>query len=208
MTSHSGPRSLPSALSVLRAGAAVFVLLGLGIAGTAPANAAAPIPAPADQAACVVQLSANGTGAALTKTVTDVTNNGDGTWTIDYNFESTRPDGTYDFRDCAFVDANFDSNYDVGEVVVAASPSTSINLVGGEGSGAVTIDADEGDSVCDRVVLSGTGPPNFTHRSNIACTDLDGGVQIPAGAIGGVGLAVIVAAGLGIALLRRRPSTA
>lgn len=131
----------------------------------------------------------------INKTITSVADNNDGSFTINFTFTSTRPDGSYRLRDCAFTGA---------DVVISGSDNQSYSLTGGAGSGSLTVPGVSGQQVCDRLGLSGSaGGVSFTDKSNVACVTL-GSNPVPAGSIGGLGVAGLGAVALGGAMVYRR----
>jgi hypothetical protein len=170
-----------------------FVLLTL----LAPATMAAPAESQATSG-CNGVFNGTGSDGALTKTLNDLRDNGDGTFTLTFTVTTTRPFGTYGLRDCVIQDVNGNQRFDAGEPVLATvsktvsigtptSPSTQVS---------VTVKGKDGDAVCDRVALSG-------QRSNVECTTLTT-TPVPVGAIGGIGLTVLAAGGFTVAQLRSR----
>jgi len=142
----------------------------------------------------------NGTGSdgVLTKTLTGLQDNGDGTFTLNYNVTTDRPFGTKHLRECVIQDVNGNQAWDTGEPVLATvsknvsigvpdSPSTQVS---------VTVTGKEGDVVCDLVELSG-------QRSSALCTTLTT-TPVPVGAIGGIGLTVLATGGFAVAQFRSR----
>lgn len=194
-----------NALALIRPLAVALLVAGTALIGAPSAQAAPPVAVVTDQAACLAELTANGTGNSLNKSIDDVVDNGDGTYTVEFTYTSTRPNGTYQVRDCAFVDSNGNGDYDLTETITA-TPQTSVALVGGTGTSQITVTAEPGDSICDRFVLAGSGPPNFTHRSEIVCADTSD-TEVPVGAIGGLGLAALAALAFGAVVLFKRGRT-
>jgi hypothetical protein len=147
---------------------------------------------------CNGVFNATGGDGPLTKTMTGLQDNGDGTFTLTFNVTTTRPFGTYRLRDCVIQDVNGNQRFDAGEPVLATvsknvsigvptSPSTQVS---------VTVTGKAGDVVCDRVALSG-------QRSSVECTTLTT-TPVPVGAIGGIGLTVLATGGFTVAQLRSR----
>jgi hypothetical protein len=147
---------------------------------------------------CNGVFNATGGDGALTKSLTGLQDNGNGTFTLTYKVTTTRPFGTYQLRDCAIKDVNGNQRFDAGEPVLATvsrnvsigvptTPSTQVS---------VTVTGKAGDVVCDRAALSG-------QRSNVECTTLTT-TPVPVGAVGGIGLTVLAAGGFTVAQLRSR----
>jgi len=122
-----------------------------------------------------------------------VSDNSDGTFTINFTFTSTRPDGVYRLRDCAFIGSS---------QLIAGTDNMSYVLSGGAGSGSITVPGASGDTVCDRLALS-SSVGGFTDKSNEPCVQL-GGNQVPVGTIGAIGAAGVGAVALGGLMLYRR----
>jgi hypothetical protein len=129
----------------------------------------------------------------IEKTITSVSNNNNGTFTIGFTFTSSRPDGTYRLRDCAYVGSS---------QLIAGTDDMSYTLSGGTGAGSITVPGSSGDTVCDRLALS-SSVGGFTDKSNQPCVQL-GGNQVPVGTIGAIGAAGIGAVALGGLILYRR----
>jgi len=157
-------------------------------------------------ALCIpILVAPSTTGATLTKSIDGVVNNGDGTYTISYAYTTTRADGTYAVRDCAFTDANDSGTYDVaGEPVIGTTIDNAVTITNGAGSSSITVPATSGDVVCDRLAVTGTVPPSLD-LSNVACIELSEDA-LPAGAIGGVGLLALLTGVFAVAYLRNRKS--
>ncbi|HET7311097.1 MAG TPA: hypothetical protein VFJ17_07205 [Mycobacteriales bacterium] len=191
-------------------GAATLVLTAVG-----PASATTVDNDPANQTSCQGVFQGAGDSGTLTKTLLSVHDNGDGTWTLTFAVHSSRPtSGTdYRLRDCAFTDANNNQMYDSGESLYGTDAKAITLDSSGNTSTSITVYGTSGDTVCDRVALSGTDPTtqtSFTDKSNVLCTTLTE-TQVPAGTVGGLGLATAGGAALGISTLavrrrRRRPT--
>jgi hypothetical protein len=147
---------------------------------------------------CNGVFNATGSDGSLTKTLTGLQDNGDGTFTLTYNVTTTRPFGSYRLRECAIQDVNGNQRFDAGEPVLASvSKNVSIGVPSTPSTQvSVTVTGEAGDVVCDRVDLSG-------QRSNVDCTTLTT-TPVPVGAIGGIGLTVLAAGGFTVAQLRSR----
>lgn len=119
---------------------------------------------------CGGVLQGSGDSGTLTKTITRVTENADGSTTIKFRYTSDRGAGTFRLRDCAFIDANSNGMYDKGEEIVAGTQKKGVPS---SGTGTITVTATipEGAQLCDRLALSGTASDGtgFTDKSNIAC---------------------------------------
>lgn len=155
--------------------------------------------------ACVAQLMAPDTGGAdFTKTITDARKSGRWTYEISFAFTTTRPDGVYRMRDCAFIDGGGTGRFNaLLNPVVGGTPERLVSIVDGKGTSSITVWADEDDVVCDRLSMRG-GSPFFVDRSNVACIDL-AETEVPIGAVGGVGLVSLATAFfMGAYLLNRR----
>jgi hypothetical protein len=163
-----------------------------------------------DQAirSCNGVFNGKGTGGTLTKALTGIQNNGDGTFTLTYQVTSDRPFGTYRLRDCVFQDLNGNQAFDKGEPLLAnQSKNVSIGVPTSPSiQESITVSGKAEELVCDRVALSGNGAAS---RSNVVCATLTG-TPIPVGTIGGIGLAMLAAGGFMLAQLRsrRRPRAA
>jgi hypothetical protein len=170
-----------------------FVLLTL----LAPTAIAAPATSQATNG-CSGVFNGTGGDGALTKTLTDLRDNGDGTFTLTFKVTTTRPFGTYQLRDCVIQDVNGNQRFDAGEPVLATvSKNVSIGTpTSASTEVSVTVKGKAEDVVCDRVALSG-------QRSNVECTTLTT-TPVPVGAIGGIGLTVLAAGGFTVAQLRSR----
>jgi len=181
----------------------------LVLTAVTPASAATIDNDPANQTSCQGVFQGSGDSGTLIKSLVSVTDNGDGSWTITYSVNSTRPtSGTYRLRDCAFTDQNNNQMYDSGEPLFGTDEKTITLDSSGNTTASITVAGTAGDTVCDRVALSGTDPTtqtSFTDKSNTLCTTLTE-TQVPAGTVGGLGLATAGAAALGITTLgvRRR----
>ncbi len=141
-----------------------------------------------------------------------IRDNGDGTYTVPYYLvlrrylgSSYTADRAYD---CVFVDANANSQPDADEAlfgVVVESPrfsqatSSSIRY-----TLSVTVAAEPGSRICTRAQVDSSYNGTYQDKSQYFCETLpDAGVQLPVGAMGGLGLSALAA---GAALLpRRRP---
>lgn len=181
---------------------AVLVAAFVPLTGTPAAHADEP-------PSCSGVMSGAGDGP-LTKTYVSHQDNGDGTWTVRYTLQTPRGAGTYRVRDCAFIDLNGNSTQDANEplfgtdqkdVVVGADGLIPLELI---------VTSNGNQTVCDRGALSGndTTGGSFTDKSNVVCTLLDPGTQVPVGAIGGIGLTILAALGLWFATMRSRRRTA
>jgi hypothetical protein len=180
------------------------VTLGLSallLALLVPAATAAPA---VDQATngCNGVLHGQGSGGSLTKSLVSVQPGDGGTFTLTYKVTTDRPFNTYHLRDCAFTDVNGNQAFDHGEplfgtdskstsIGVPDSPSTQVSIV---------VSGKAGDTVCDRIALSGNG---FGDRSNVVCTTLTE-TPVPVGAIGSIGLTLLAAGGFVVAQRRSR----
>jgi len=150
---------------------AATCVLAIPLVGFAPSAAVGATPP-----SCRGVLQGAGDDGTLTKRITSVTQNDDGSTTVRFRYTSDRGEGTFRLRDCAFIDANGNSRFDRGEQIVGGTdfknrPSS------GFGKITVTVSLDEGEQLCDRLALSGTsGGQGFTDKSNVACV---GGEQPP-----------------------------
>lgn len=194
-----------------RARAAALALPGalLVLATAFPgATATAATPTSGQTSSCngVMQGGASGT---LTKTVTGVNDNKDGTWTVSWTGTTNRPDGTYRVRDCAFVDADGNGAQNSGEKSYGTDVM-SYAVSGGAVSGTIVVAGSSGQSVCDRVALSGTDPSTlatFTDKSNVACTTL-GTTPVPLGSVGLLGVVALASVAFAVATARQRSHAA
>jgi hypothetical protein len=179
-------------------------MLGLAALLLALSAATATAQPAADQAisSCNGVFSGNGAGGTLTKSLSGVQNNGDGTFTLTYQVTTDRPFGTYRLRDCVFQDLNGNQAFDKGELLLATqSKSVSIGVPTSPSiQESITVSGKAEDVVCDRVALAGNGAVS---RSNLVCTTLTG-TPIPVGTVGGIGLAVLAAGGFALAQRRSR----
>jgi hypothetical protein len=179
------------------------VMLGLAVllltlfAATATAQPAAG----AAVNSCHGVLSGEGGQGTLTKSLTGVQNNGDGTFTLSYRVTTDRPFGTYRLRDCAFQDLNRNQSFDKDEPLVANQrKSVSIGVPTSPSiQESITVSGKAEDVVCDRVALGG----GAISRSNVVCTTLSG-TPIPVGTVGGIGVALVAAGGFALAQWRSR----
>jgi hypothetical protein len=151
---------------------------------------------------CHGVLSGTGGRGTLTKSVTGVQNNGDGTFTLTYRVTTDRPFGTYRLRDCAFQDLNGNQAFDEGEPLLGTQrKSVSIGVPTSPSiQESITVSGKAEDVVCDRVALAGSGAVS---RSNVVCTTLTG-TPIPVGTVGGIGVALLAAVGFAVAQRRSR----
>lgn len=196
--------------SLKQAGAIAGIGCALALTGTtltaSPAFAAPPGDIPSS---CNGVLNGEDSGR-ITKTITSVTTNKDGTSTIAFTFTSTRPNGTYRLRDCSFVDSNSDGSFTKGETIIAGTDNMTYVLTGGRGSGTITVPGSAGQRVCDRLALSGGDTEKSdgeTDKSNVACVTL-GQQPVPTSTVGALGLTGIGAAAVaGAIVIRRRRAT-
>jgi hypothetical protein len=151
---------------------------------------------------CNGVLSGQGGQGKLTKSLTGVQNNGNGTFTLTYRVTTNRPFGTYRLRDCAFQDLNGNQAFDPGEPLLATQgKSVSIGVPTSPSiQESITVSGKAEDVVCDRVALAGGGA---VARSNGVCTTLTG-TPIPVGTVGGIGVALLAAVGFAVAQRRSR----
>jgi hypothetical protein len=149
----------------LKIAAACTLAVPLLSVGPSPALAAIP-------SSCGGVLQGAGDSGTLTKTITSVVQNEDGTTTVRYRYTSDRGAGSFRLRDCAFIDANGNGKYDKGEQIVGG---TDRKGVPSSGRGSITVTIPEGARLCDRLALSGTSNGvGFTDKSNVACVGDDG----------------------------------
>jgi hypothetical protein len=177
---------------------AVCGVLGVPLMGAAAVPAAA---SPQDaHSSCYGVLQGPSSGNLTKSGPTSVVKNPDGSFTLTYNFTTTRPDGTYRVQDCAFADLKGTGTFNPGDPVVGGTDHA-VQVTGGRGTVAVTIHRYNVACVCDRLALSGAG---FIDKSNFECGDhMPAGGPIGAagfGLLGGVGLL----AGSVLATRRRR----
>jgi hypothetical protein len=102
--------------------------------------------------------------------------------------------------DCAFVDANGNSQHDAGETLEAvsipdaqfepASSTTTIHRF------EVTIAARPGDRVCDRGQIESSYNGTFVDKTQVYCETLPGETQVPVGAFGVLGAGLLLGGGL------------
>ena len=173
-------------------GLAVLLLTFLAPAATATTAASQAT------SGCNGMFNATGGDGSLTKTLTGLQDNANGTFTLTFKIATSRPFGTYRLRDCVIQDVNGNQRFDAGEPVLATvSKNVSIGVPTNPSTQvSVTVTGKDGDSVCDRAGLSG-------QRSNVECTTLTT-TPVPVGAIGGIGLTVLAAGGFALAQLRSR----
>jgi hypothetical protein len=177
-------------------GLAALLLTLLGATATAQPTAGAAINS------CNGVLSGRGGQGKLTKSLTGLQNNGNGTFTLTYRVTTNRPFGTYRLRDCAFQDLNGNQKFDQGEPLLATQrKSVSVGVPTTPSiQESITVSGKAGDVVCDRVALAGGGAVS---RSNVVCTTLSG-TPIPVGTVGGIGVALLAAVGFAVAQRRSR----
>ena len=141
---------------------AAACVLAVPLVGFAPSAAVGDIPT-----SCGGVVKGGGDGGELTKRITSVEQNDDGTTTIRFRYTSDRGEGSFRLRDCAFIDANNNGMYDNGEEVVGGTDQKGVPS---SGRGSITVTIPDGAQLCDRLALSGTsGGVGFTDKSNIAC---------------------------------------
>ncbi len=148
-----------------KAGLALTLLVPLFAA--VPGTAVAAVPP-----SCGSVLQGEGDSGTLTKRITSVVTNADGSTTVRFRYTSDRGAGSFRLRDCAFIDTNFNGMFDAGDVIVAGTDQKGRNS---SGFGKITITEPlvEGTQLCDRLALSGTsGGVGFTDKSNIACVTI------------------------------------
>jgi hypothetical protein len=145
-------------------------LLKGGIALTMAVPILAALPFTANAAvppSCGGVLQGGGDSGTLTKTITGVTTNPDGTTTVRFRYTSDRGAGSFRLRDCAFIDANSNGMFDMGEAIVGGTDQRGVPS---SGTGSITVTIPDGAQLCDRLALSGTSEGvGFTDKSNIAC---------------------------------------
>ena len=145
---------------------AAACVLAVPLVGFAPSPAVGAIPT-----SCGGVVKGGGDGGELTKRITSVEQNDDGTTTIRFRYTSDRSEGSFRLRDCAFIDANNNGTYDKGEQIIAG---TDFKSRPSSGWGKITLTIPEGATVCDRLALSGTADgEGFTDKSNYACVNGD-----------------------------------
>ena len=184
--------------------ATLTVAASLLLAGPAHAQTAAP-------SSCEGVLEGGG-DEPLTKTLINKVQNADGTFTLTFRLTSSRTDltGNFRVRDCLFVDANGNNQFD-NEPFLGGTDEKNVQLVNGSATITVTVAASADDTICDRAALSGTtaSGEDFTDKSNLLCTPLTGTPVIPE--VPYVVLlpltALLLLAG-GFVLMRRRQDTA
>ena len=188
-------------MHTVRRSAAILGLAALLVTLFAATATAQPAPGAAVNS-CKGVLSGKGSGGTLTKSLTGVQNNGDGTFTLSYRVTTDRPFGTYRLRDCAFQDLNGNQAFDKGEPLLATQrKSVSIGVPTSPSiQESITVSGKAEDVVCDRVALAGRGAVS---KSNVVCTTLSG-TPIPVGTVGGIGVALLAAGGFALAQRRSR----
>lgn len=162
----------------------------------------------AEAVSCIPQLQAVTSGSNLTKSLTGAKDNRDGTFTLSFTYRTTRANGTYTVRDCAFRDTNANRIFDSAvDPVVGSTTKQSVTIRNGRGSSAITVYSARSSVVCDRLSLSRSSSINDS--SVISCLDLTR-CDVPQSAAGALGLAALVSIGFGIAYVanKRRVRTA
>jgi hypothetical protein len=185
----------------VRTSAAIIGLAALFLAAFTTTATAQPA---TDQAirSCNGVLNGQDGGGTLTKALTGLQNNGDGTFTLTYTVTTDRPFGAYRLRDCVFQDLNGNQAFDKGEPLLAGQrKSVSIGVPTSPSvQESITVSGESEDVVCDRVALAGG---DATSKSNVVCATLTG-TPIPVGTVGGIGLAMVAAGGFALAQRRSR----
>lgn len=157
-------------------------------------------------------MSGNG-DQPLTKTLVSKVLNSDGTYTLTFRIQSSRTGltGTFRIRDCYFVDAGGNNQFD-GEAFLGGTDEKDVTLVNGSATITATLSAPANSTICDRAALSGsTGGllgTSFTDKSNLVCTpltDTPATPEVPYAAL--LPLAALAVMAGGFVFLRRRQDT-
>ena len=157
---------------------------------------------------CGGVLSGGGDGP-LTKEIIAQQPVGNGMWQLTIRVTSPRS-GSVRVRDCAFVDANNNGQFDSGEQLLVGVDFTRTIQANVPFTFTTTISAQAGARICDRVALSGrTGGlfgTDFTDKSNVACVTLGTPPPPVIPEVPLAGVLPLVAAGLfgGAVLINRR----
>jgi len=149
-----------------KAGLALILLVPLFAA--VPGTAVAAVPP-----SCGAVLQGEGDSGTLTKRITSVVTNADGSTTVRFRYTSDRGAGSFRLRDCAFIDTNFNGVFDKNVDVIVAGTDQKGRNSSGFGKITITMPLLPGTQLCDRLALSGTsGGVGFTDKSNIACVTI------------------------------------
>lgn len=184
-----------------RAVLAMLAIVAVVALDASPASAATALPSSTQSCTDLLNPGTNAGGVTLIKTITGVSVSG-GNTTITFTLTSSRTAADRAkidrIRDCAFIDLDGDGVRDANEQVFSFDLRFSAGSFVNGAEYSVTI-AGTG-TICDRAAVSGgtsgslfTPDTTFTDKSTgpdgtqTTCTG--GGTEIPAGAIGGLGLA-------------------
>ena len=88
-------------------------------------------------------------------------------YTLTYQLDTTRPDGTYRVRDCAW-ESESGTDYS-GEPLLDEYDDKDATVAGGSSTFSIVVQGEDGDRICDQAALSNTD----TDKSNVVCTELD-----------------------------------
>lgn len=181
------------------AGFALAIVAAFALNMPAASAAATALPPSTQGCTDLFNTGGNAGNATLVKRITAVTSS-NGSTTITFTLTSSRPGSELAqvtrIRDCAFIDLDNDRVRDNNEQVFSFDLRINAGSFVNGAEYSVTIAAGSSATICDRAAISSDGSflnAGFTDKSTnpdgsqVACTGEP--TEIPAGAIGGLGLA-------------------